>query len=300
MLPFPEPPADAPRATGTIAIRFEDVAEDGRLVLEALSPALGEVGWRKLLGPHGAVKAFHDAGVHPILTRLVAEGEGGPFSTQGPLEATGTYRFAHTRAADGAVDRVVLDMWIEGTLPIGRTYGPPPERAGERVRAGRLYAEHVLTRLFAPPDQRKVTSFSAMGEERAWSPVEAIVTLPPGAVALDEMRLDPTPIAFGLAHTDSNRHVNSLVYPRLFEDAALRRFLELGKLRPPVLARRSEAAFRKPCFAGERYAIALQAFTLGAQLGAVGFFLAHPGGAAVSPEPLEKARPHCFVRMLFD
>ena len=50
-------------------------------------------------------------------------------------------------------------MWIDATLPIGRNYGPPPERAGERVRAGRFFGEHVLTRLFAPPEKRKVTLF---------------------------------------------------------------------------------------------------------------------------------------------
>jgi acyl-CoA thioesterase FadM len=110
--------------------------------------------------------------------------------------------------------------------------------------------------------------------------------------------VDPTPIAFGLAHTDSNQHVNSLVYPRLFEDAALRRFAALGKGKPAVLSRHVEAAFRKPCFAGETYAVALQAFTLDGKLGAVGSFVSTDD--ARSAETLARARPHCFVRMVFE
>jgi hypothetical protein len=135
------------------------------------------------------------------------------------------------------------------------------------------------------------------GEARAWVPPESIGVLPEGAVPLDDLRVDPTPIAFGLAHTDSNQHVNSLQYPRLFEDAAMRRFAELGRLKPPVLSRWVEAAFRKPCFAGERYAVALRAFTLDGQIGAVGSFI--PDADARSPELLAGARPNCFVRMLF-
>jgi hypothetical protein len=308
MLPFPAPPAplaDLPedrRATGTVPLRYEDIAQDGRLVLEALSPALGEVVWRRQLWPD-VLRALSEAGIVAILTRLVGEGDEGPFATHRPLESTGTYQFAHTLTPSGTVDRIVLEMWIESQLPIGRNYGPPPPRAGERVRAGRLYAEHVLTRLFAPPEQRKVTRFTMSGAEhhgpvRPWVLAESVATLPEGAVPLEAgLRVDPTPIAFGLAHTDSNQHVNSLVYPRIFEDAANRRFLELGKLAPPVLARRSEAAFRKPCFAGEGYALALQAFTYEGQLGAVGVFVTRE--EAQSPERLAKAKGHCFVRMLF-
>jgi hypothetical protein len=101
-----------------------------------------------------------------------------------------------------------------------------------------------------------------------------------------------------VAHTDSNQHVNSLVYPRLFEDAALRRFAALGRLKPPVLSRHVEAAFRKPCFAGETYAVALQAFTLEGRLGAVGKFVSQAD--ASSEEGLRKAKGHCFVRMAFE
>jgi hypothetical protein len=238
-LAFPEPPnvPDDRRATGTVSIRYEDISQDGRLALEGLAPSIGEVVWRQLLSKSRAMHALREQKVVPILTRVVMEGEGGPFSTFHPLEATGTYALGHAVNAAGEIDRLVIDMWADATLPIGRNYGPPPERAGERIRAGRFFGEHVLTRLFALPDQRKVTSFSVEGvpmhgERRAWVAAESVATLPEGAVPLeDAMRVDPTPIAFGLTHTDSNQHVNSLVYPRLFEDAALRRFAELGSRR---------------------------------------------------------------------
>jgi hypothetical protein len=305
MLAFPEPPdvGEDRRASGMVPIRYEDISQDGRLALEGIAPAIGEVVWRKLLAPSAVMKALRAQKIVPILTRVVIEGEGGPFSTFHPLEATGTYALAHTVNAAGEVERIVVDMWTDATLPIGRNYGPPPERAGERIRAGRFFGEHVLTRLFAPPGERKVTRFevdgvATHGERRAWVAAESVATLPEGAVPLeDAMRVDPTPIAFGLAHTDSNQHVNSLVYPRLFEDAALRRFAELGRLKPPVLSRYAEAAFRKPCFAGEKYAIALRAFTLGDKIGAVGSFVDEADTR--TPDALSKARGHCFVKMVF-
>jgi hypothetical protein len=302
---MPEIP-DSRRATGQVPIRYEDVTQDGRLALEGLAPAIGEVVWRKLLTGSPFLKALHAHQAVPILTRVVIEGGDGPFSTLAPLEATGTYDVAHATNDAGEVERILLDMWIDATLPIGRNYGPPPERAGERIRAGRFFGEHVLTRLFAPPDQRKVTHIEAaepggesmIGRPRAWVTAESVAELPAGGVPLDALRIDPTPIAFGLAHTDSNQHVNSLVYPRLFEDAALRRFATLGKLKPAVLSRHAEAAFRKPCFAGETYAIALQAFTLDGRIGAVGKFVS--SADARSDEALAKAKAHCFVRMIFE
>jgi acyl-CoA thioesterase FadM len=300
-MPFPRMPEipDDRRATGQVPIRFEDITQDGRLALEGLAPAIGEVVWRKLLIGSPFLEALRAHQAVPILTRVVIEGGDGPFSTTGPLEATGTYDVAHVASDAGEVERILLDMWIDATLPIGRNYGPPPERAGERIPAGRFFGEHVLTRLFAPPDQRKVTHLDGapVGRRRAWVTPESVGALPDGAVPLDELRIDPTPIAFGLAHTDSNQHVNSLVYPRLFEDAALRRFATLGKLKPAVLSRHAEAAFRKPCFAGETYAIALQTFTLEGKIGAVGKFVS--SADARSDATLAAAKAHCFVRMIF-
>ncbi|HEY2516508.1 MAG TPA: hypothetical protein VGI39_36815 [Polyangiaceae bacterium] len=307
MLGFPEPPAGIPetqRASGPVSIRFEDITQDGRLVLEALPPAVGEVIWRQLLTPDSRMlRGFRQNQALPILSRVVLEAGDGPFATSQPLQASGCYEVVHAADPSGDVERVMIDMWVDASLPIGKNYGPPPPRAGEPIRAGRFFAEHVMTRLFAPPDQRRVTRFTIDGEPvhgraRVWVPPESVGDLPPGAVSLEEHpRRDPTPIVFGLAHTDSNQHVNSLVYPRLFEEASLRRFAELGKMRPPVLSRYVEAAYRKPCFAGEEYAIVLRAFTRKGQLGTVGVFVAAKDAA--SPEALAEARPHCFVKMLF-
>ena len=307
-MPLPFPPApDVPadhRAAARIPLRYEDITQDGRLAMEALAPALGEVVWRQLLIPGPHVPAMARAGIIPILSRMVIEGSGGPFSTQHPIDATGLYQLAHAVDAKGDVTQLQVNMWVEATLPIGRNFGPKPDRAGEPMRAGRLYGEHVLTRLFAPPEQRKVLSLADIaglpalpGVAVPASSAASILALPEGATPLDEwMRLDPMLIPFSLAHTDSNQHVNSLVYPRMFEDAAVRRFFDHGRHRPPQLARFVEATFRKPCFAGERYGIVLQAFTLGEKLGAVGAFVSEADAA----KPFAETKPHCYLRMLFE
>jgi hypothetical protein len=121
-----------------------------------------------------------------------------------------------------------------------------------------------------------------------WRPPTELLALPDGAEALDEVLVDDDgSVAFGLTHTDANHHVNSLVYPRLFEEAALRRFAARGK-NPALMPRHVEVAYRKPCFAGETVRIRLRAFAWRGKLGAVGAFF-HAGAD----------RPACYVRMLF-
>jgi acyl-CoA thioesterase FadM len=200
---------------------------------------------------------------------------------------------------------LLVEMWVDVRGPIGRTYGDPPPEAGELRLAGRIYAQHVITRLFAEPAERKVLRLPGVPgmpevpETRgSWiAPAEAM-KLPPGAKPLEPtLRPDVAPIAFGVAHTDSNQHVNSLVYPRLFEDAALRRFAALGRA-TDVLSRFAQAGFRKPCFAGERAAIVLQTFELDGRLGAAGMFVSEEDAA--SPEAVAKARPRCAMRMMFE
>ena len=300
---FPPPPdvARERRTDALMPLRFEDVAQDGRLGLVALTAALGDVSWRQLIipGPHAG--ALAKLGIAPVLSRLVVEATGGPFAAMSTMEATSQYDLAHTVEPSGAVDRLLLNVWADATLPIGRSFGPRPALAGERVRAGRLFGEHVLTRLAAPPEARKVTELPGLSffpGTRVTSTVAATsFRLPPGARPLEEVpRADPAPVLPGLSHTDSNGHVNTLAYPRLFEDAALRRFGHLGHREPPVLARAFEATFRKPCFAGQKYAIVLQAFLLDGELGAVGAFVSDEDAA----RPLSEARPHCVIRMLFD
>ena len=304
--PLPNLPGTQ-RATGSFPVRYEDIAQDGRLLLEASTTALGAAVWGPRITKHPLNTYMREARIVPILTRLVVEGTPGPFSVIGRLTANGAFQLAHARAANGDVDRIFLDMWAEVTAPIGRTHGPAPERAGETITAGRIFAEHVFTRLFAAPAERKVTRFDAAGiialpavpeSQREARALPAILDLPTGAVALDpELRVDPTPVVFGITHTDSNQHVNSLVYPRLFEDAALRRFASLGKS-SAVLARALEIGFRKPCFAGETMRIALRAYTLGEKIGAVGVYVTEKDAA--SDATLAVARPHAYVHTLFE
>jgi hypothetical protein len=289
---WPDEPEVAPEAhgTGETPVSYEDIAQDGRLNLLPLAHAFGSVVWQKLL-IHSPVIALNRSGVVPILTRFVFEGGDGPHSVRWPLTVDGRYQLAHTEA-DGQVDRLMLNLWINARAPLGRTHGPAPKHAGELAYAGRGFAEHVFTRLFAPPSERKVRRLIAPGLDPVppahwtWRPPEAVLALPDGAVPLDdEFVPDEAPIVFGLTHTDSNQHVNSLVYPRLFQEAVLRRLSARGRS-TKVLARRMEIAYRKPCFAGERVRFSLRAYEHGDRVGAVGVLV---------PDGQPDAKPYCTV-----
>jgi hypothetical protein len=122
---IPEEPTviDAQRATGSMALRFEDVSQDGRLVLEALPHALVAV-WRKLGLNWGAEQIR--AGVVPILSRAFVENRDGPISASAKVETEGLYHLWHTVGEGGAVDRIVLGMW-------SRIIAPRGGRAGARA-----------------------------------------------------------------------------------------------------------------------------------------------------------------------
>jgi hypothetical protein len=296
---IPSLPDGAPRAHAAVPLRFEDVTQDGRLVLEALPTALVATIWRALLADVEAVRALRVQGIAPILARLRMEGGKGPFSAHGAVEAEGAYRYA--RADDG---RFMLEMASTLHAPIGRTYGGGVG-AGERAVAGRLFAEHVLTRLFAPDGQRRVRGLDfpgapAVTESRdALPPFESIATLPPGATPLEPaMHPDPAALVFGVLHTDSNRHVNSLAYLRVFEEAALRRFFALGR-GASVLARSVDIAYRKPCFAGQAVRITQQAYEAAGRLGVAATLAVEPHEAA-DGRKVAHARPHAYVRMEFE
>lgn len=290
---FPEPPPSAERASAPSALRYEDVSQDGRLMLLALPHAIGDVVWRTQLIHHPITRLAH-TGILPILSRFIVEGGKGPISVRRPLDARGCFQLAHTANESGAVDRLLVNMWVSLSGPIGRTNGPPPPRAGEPIEVGRVFAEHVFTRPFDPPATRKVLAFDTEGLPRLppdryeWRPAEVVLALPEGARPLDgALAPDDAFVAFGLNHTDSNQHVNSLVYPRLFQDAALRRFAAHG-LPTGLLARRLEISYRKPFFAGDRARILLRAYQEGERLGAVGAFV--PDGSD---------RPSCTIHMIF-
>jgi acyl-CoA thioesterase FadM len=98
--------------------------------------------------------------------------------------------------------------------------------------------------------------------------------VPEAAEALDADHVaDATETCFGLEHTDSNQHVNSLVYPRLFAEAALRRLAAMGESRA-VLVRELDIAYRKPSFAGDRVRVHQRMFRVGGKLGAAGYLAA--------------------------
>jgi hypothetical protein len=288
--PFPAPPMPAlpPEqiADAKFDLRFEDIAQDGRMMVTALPPAVGWTVWNKLL-LHHPERAALEKGIVAILTRLTVEGGDQPIRVDKRVDATGGYQIA--REAGG--DRLYLNMWVEVRGRMGRIV--PAEGPGEPVMAGRVFAEHTFTRLFAPPDKRRVTTLDAPGmEPTAEYPFPGAATamqLPDGAVPLDDEYLpDETGICFGLDHTDSNQHVNSLVYPRLFAEATLRRLGRHGVPRH-LLVRHLDVAYRKPSFAGDRVRLHIRSFRLGERVGAAGFLVA-------DGEPLDK--PRCAARIL--
>lgn len=297
ILPFPDEPRSSEHATGEVPVRYEDIAQDGRLKLNALPQALGQVCWMDLLRRHPVTRIARTEGIVPILSRLVIEGGVGPLSVRRALEARGTYELGHTVDATGGVNRLMLALWMDAHGAAERTHGPPPPNHGERIRAGRVFAEHVFTRLFAPPEERKVLRFEGIeglpevpSARYEWRAGEALLALPEGAEPLDgDLEDDAVTTAFGLAHTDSNQHVNSLEYPRLFEEAALRRLSARG-LGSDLLMRHVELAYRKPCFAGDRVRVRLRTFTMGGTPGAV---------LALVPADAPAARPYCYGRLTF-
>jgi len=267
-------------------------------VLEALPHAL-QPGWR-LFARDSAVPGLRERGIFPILTRLVLESGAGPFSANAPMTAETAYRIVGS--TDG---RIHLDMWSTLSAPLGRSNDAQVSwGAAETAVAGRVFAEHTFTRPFAPPGQRRVDAADfaqtqAMLETRpALSGIEPILTLPENARALDStLELDPVPVSFGIVHTDSNLHTNSLAYLRIFEEAALRRFVALGH-GSKVLGSRLEIAYRKPCFAGQEVRIALRAFERDGRLGVVGVLAEPPRAMPSIAEVVAHART--CVRMGFD
>lgn len=292
-IPVPPPAPPYAEVSGDMSLRYEDICQDGRLVVEAMPAAVGTVFWKQAMQPSGLGQALHGDGVIPILTRLVTVAGEGPLSVSQRLQGTARYGLATLRDADGDVSRLVLDVWIEIAGKISRTYGPPPEAEGDRVVAGRVFAEHTFTRIFAPPGERKVKRLprplpELPPHERPWKRPGALLSLPQGAEPLDEaFVLDDCPIVFGHDHTDSNQHVNSLVYPRFFREAALRRLAAHGQ-DPARLTVSQETSFRKPCFAGTAMRVAVRAFRLQNRVGACCCLLAEGEGVDHAP------RAHAF------
>lgn len=293
MIRVPPEPAPHPDRVGTakLPLRFEDVSQDGRVLLDALPAGIGPAIWAPLLEKHPMAALARKDGVVAILSRVVIEGLDGPIPVSRPLAVTGTYELAHTLDAAGEVERILLLMWARYEGVIGRTYGASP-RDGETARVGSFYAEHVFTRPFGAPEHRRVNRLDGPGVEPIpgkavrWQKGDELLLPPEGCTPLEPALAPDAAVVFGVGHTDGNQHVNSLVYPRRFEEGVLRRLATLGRS-ASVIPRAVELAFRKPFFAGERARLLLQTFTSGTDVVAVGAF--------VSDDAAE--RPHCWVRM---
>ena len=285
------PPApETPGAQARVHLRYEDVSQDGRLLLEVLPNALGSAVWGAQLARDPFAQACLASGVVPILTRFVIEGAPGPFGIATPLGVVGRFSLGEHPG-----ERVFLNMWADLTAPIGRTYPPQPDDAGTMAPAGRIFGEHVFTRLFAPPGERRVKKLEVAGAPASIPRYEArpfasMFDVPASARDLGELVAEDAPVVFGLVHTDSNHHVNSLVYIRLFEEAALRRFAAIGRTQP-VLARKLEIAYRKPCFAGDRMRVLVRPLEIDGALGAV---------CAIAPEGAPASAAHAVARLLFE
>lgn len=275
------------------------MSQDGRIVLGALPTTLGVQVWREILGRAPSAPDPKEQRIVPVLARLVVEGTPGPFSVLGELDVEGTYRIART-----ASGRLMFDMWVDIYSTLGRTYGTA-EGDGIRALAGRVLAEHVLTRPFAPPGKRRVEALDFQGAPDVSdargdpAPVEEASALPEGATPLEPvMRSESASRTFGLLHTDSNKHVNSLTYLRIIEEAALRRFASLGR-RADTLGRRVDISYRKPCFAGQTVRIVDQAYeTSSGGLGVVA--MVFDDGEVRDGQGLAGARPHVCARMEFE
>lgn len=292
----PEVPAEQ-RVESRVTFPYENVTQDGRLVPLALSQVYSETVWRDLLSRSPVASQVREMGVVPILVRLVLGATEASFAPATRFLTTGRYDLAHSRGPSGEVERILLRMWAAARGPSGHVFAPAAPGAPP-VAAGETYAEHVFTRLLAPPAERRVTRLPFSGYDPVPGPrVEplapaALLAPPPGATPIDqELAPDAVPVVMALGHTDSNQHVNSLVYPRLFEEAALRRLALLGR-EVRVLPRLVDCAYRKPCFAGDRMRFWLQLFERGARVTALGVLLRD------GEEPAA-GKPHVFVRLDF-
>lgn len=289
---------DEHRAQAPLTLRYDDLGQTGHLLLEALPVALGRTGWSTVTRQIPD-EVFRQKRMLPILSRFVMESGEAPFSVNDRMDAEASIQFAHTEKSDGQVDRIVLNMWCSVYGNAATTHGFRIPNQGERLLAGRVFAEHVLTRPFDPPETRRVVeldfpNFPKLPPElHEWQEPEALLGLPNDAQWLETgFSPDAAPIVFGTDRTDPNQHVNSLVYPRIFIDALLRRSWDLGH-RFPLRADALEIAYRKPSFSGERVHILLRAFADGDKLGGSIVLISD----ADLVKPIEVAKPRVFARI---
>ncbi len=295
-----DPTTGAPRlsASADYAGRYEDIAQDGHLKLEAVPQGVGYSVWRTLLRNTAIPELARKAHIAAIPSRFWIERTGGPISVRNHLQATSSFQLARAESPGGEVTRLLMNFYTDIFGVVERSYDPQPANQGERVHVGRIFSEQVWTRPFAPPGERKllrlppgIGSAEVPDELYIWRPPSEASQLPAGASWLEPAETpDEAPLRFGLVHTDSNHHVNSLVYPRILEEAALRRLVRLG-LPFEQLGRQLELAFARPCFAGKTYRLLLRAFRLDES--------ARIGVCARLLDAVDDERPHCFANLVF-
>jgi hypothetical protein len=287
-------------------LRYDDLCQDGRMRIGGVWAPMGRILWTKM--PVARTLARLGAGgVRNVLSFVMMQADDVPLSIRGFAESEVRYRLGHTTGVDGQPNRIVFETWLSTRAAPGRLGDPTARPSGEPVLAARAFGQHVFTRPSAPPGQHRVLrledpSFPELPAERVeFFDPKRILALPVGAEPLEPgPRAEEAPIVFGLVHTDGNQHVNFMVYPRLTEDAALRRLDELG-FRGQLLGRRAEVGYRKPCFAGDRMRLVLQAFRLHEKLGVVAALVPDeaPAQGASSADPWSAfGRSHCMVRLL--
>ena len=275
-LPSSPPEASSSSARARFDLRYDDLTQHGHVKQAILPMVLGRVCFDKLWANHPLYET-RKQGIVPILSRLVLESEAIAVSFTAPLEGAGRIEVAHERDAAGHVSALFLNGFAEIWGMSSRRNAAHGGKPKQLVRVGRAFGEHVLTRPFGDPSERKVLAFDVFGQPAVPSAqhqrerVDQTASLPPGAQPLDlDFRPDEAVWTFGLAHTDLNQHVNSLVYARLFEEAALRR-CALHSRNRGLLARRLELTYRKPCFAGENLVCMVQSYVLEGEVGAIGY-----------------------------
>ena len=274
---FPAPSAPAfPAERGALTeqhMRYEDLTQDGRLMPLAIPSTLSGL-WRTILVKHPGARNAAASGVVPLLTRLTIASRDNPIRLTKPLEASAGFELARGE------DRLYMNVWcaLRGLAM----------KTSELVPCGDIFAEHTFTRPFAPPGERKVVALEVEGYPRipdatyaAPAPVTASEA-PAGATWLDALAPDAHDACFTLDQTDSNQHVNSLVYIRYFLEAAQRRLPELR-----VRSREIDIAYRKPSFAGDRVRAHVRLFELAGAVGAAGHITGSDG------------KPRCYVRTIF-
>jgi hypothetical protein len=272
-------------ATTSSYLRYEDVTQDGRLIPIAAPSALAGI-WREVLVDHKGARNAIQQGIIPILTRLTITSLEQPIRVDREIQSLTGFELAH----DPVSAKIYMNVWCEIRGVAGRL--GRSQTAGEPTLAGTVFAEHTFTRLLAPPGERKVTRLGVDGYPDLPDTVYAAPAptsaqdAPEGATWLDELAPDAASYVFTLDQTDSNQHVNSLVYIRIFHDAINRRLAAAGK----SLKARSRAvdiAYRKPSFAGDRVRILLRLFEHAGGLGAAG----RVDGAV-------DGKTRCYVRVL--